>query len=482
MRSAWRIPEPCWVAFLAGLFLIHQGERSFSEDFGPSVLLFGENLVTSLGAIYFCGSIVAIFMVWLARRGADRIVLALFALSSLASLHYFHISYNFTYTNDLQGHLDYAYFMHKHPGRPGSYNGWENFQPPLYYYLAALAIKMAQDFHTVPVLTAIRFVSWVCMLVFQFFGVLTLRRLSWSQQAGWLASALFLLWPGNIHIAARISNEALYYAFFSAGFYYLILWYQDNRPKPLVTAAAFTALSIATRTNGVMLAATAALHVAIKWVRRDFSLRFLSKTQWILLVGFCLLGIGLNTIHMLLNPSGGFNAHMGTGGSGGIPLMNFISMNLQEYINSPLYNSGRVQTYWSILFKTSMYGEYHWDGSMLLLRLMNATLLLLVTYALLPWLSGRWQKWREMLPFMTMMAIAMLFHMEFASLKFYLLCQDMRYIYPVLIGFSALYGHSYDTARRHHDQPLTLLGTGLVVAFTIMGLLLFWDNVRFAAS
>ena len=115
MLRLWRIPEPCIVAFFAGLFLIHQGQLNFMSDPTPSVQLFGENLVSSLGCLYLCGSIIATIAVWLARSGVERIVIGLFILSALVSLNYLHTSYNFTSTNDMPGHRHYAFYLLRHP-------------------------------------------------------------------------------------------------------------------------------------------------------------------------------------------------------------------------------------------------------------------------------------------------------------------------------------------------------------------------------
>lgn len=112
---------------------------------------------------------------------------------------------------DAPSHIEYMDYIVKNGSLPLASDGWEMYQPPLYYVAAAGVFQVAGLFlPEAGVIVAIRLITFLCgvgqiFLAFWAATILFPRR----QRCQMLATAMAALVPMNLYISHYISNEAL---------------------------------------------------------------------------------------------------------------------------------------------------------------------------------------------------------------------------------------------------------------------------------
>ncbi len=122
---------------------------------------------------------------------------------------------------DYFGHLDYIRYILKHHSLPLAHEGWEMFQPPLYYLLCAIVLKLFSLSVSDPSgILLLRILAWMiglfhCLLVWASLGLVFPQE---PRKAAWgLALAAFL--PPLLYLPEYITNEALAAMLVSASVY-----------------------------------------------------------------------------------------------------------------------------------------------------------------------------------------------------------------------------------------------------------------------
>lgn len=111
--------------------------------------------------------------------------------------------------HDVEGHREYVDYVATTGKLPAVMQGWETWQPPLYYLTAAFwrtlfeAIPQDDPFCSVQYLALILYVATVTLALFAF------RRLNFDNVEALGATAILALIPGYVYFAARISNDVL---------------------------------------------------------------------------------------------------------------------------------------------------------------------------------------------------------------------------------------------------------------------------------
>ena len=144
-----------------------------------------------------------------ARRGYAAWVGWPVALAGFLALQYVEVTPPSVRQHDVEGHREYIEHLTTERSLPAVQQGWETWQPPLYYVTAALwrwpfsAVAYADPFRPVQFLAAVMYLAAVVA------GLLGLRRLGFNdlETAGTLS--LLVLLPANVFLAARINNDVL---------------------------------------------------------------------------------------------------------------------------------------------------------------------------------------------------------------------------------------------------------------------------------
>ena len=111
--------------------------------------------------------------------------------------------------HDVEGHREYVEFVSTHRHLPPVQQGWETWQPPLYYFVAAAwrglfsGIPQDDSFRSVQFLAAGFYVGTVALALVAF------RRLGLNEVEALGALAILALMPAHVFFAARINNDVI---------------------------------------------------------------------------------------------------------------------------------------------------------------------------------------------------------------------------------------------------------------------------------
>lgn len=131
------------------------------------------------------------------------------ALAGLLAIQYSEVTPPSVRQHDVEGHREYIEHLTAHRDLPAVQQGWETWQPPLYYIAAALwragcsGITTEDSFRSVQRLAAVLYVAVVVLALVIF------RRLGLNSLEAAGAGGLLALLPGNLFFAARINNDVL---------------------------------------------------------------------------------------------------------------------------------------------------------------------------------------------------------------------------------------------------------------------------------
>jgi hypothetical protein len=123
---------------------------------------------------------------------------------------------------DAEGHEEYVRFIQEKGTLPSAKDGWEMYQPPLYYAASALLLNaVGLSAEENDGLSALRTVNCIVGLVHCWLALLCLRLLfpeNPAAQAVGLLIAAFL--PPHLYLSQYVTNEPLAGLFVTAAFYF----------------------------------------------------------------------------------------------------------------------------------------------------------------------------------------------------------------------------------------------------------------------
>jgi hypothetical protein len=111
--------------------------------------------------------------------------------------------------HDVEGHREYIDYLSAEGKLPAVTQGWETYQPPLYYAIAAVwrwawaGIRQNDPFRSVQVLAAVLYVATVGL------SLVAYRRFDLEDVEAVAAAGILALTPGYVFFAARINNDVL---------------------------------------------------------------------------------------------------------------------------------------------------------------------------------------------------------------------------------------------------------------------------------
>ena len=131
------------------------------------------------------------------------------ALAGILALQYVEVTPPSVRQHDVEGHREYIEHLTTDRNLPAVRQGWETWQPPLYYVAAALwrwpfsTVAYADPFRPVQFLAAVMY------LAVGVTGLLGLRWLGFNDLEATGTLSLLVLLPANVFLAARINNDVL---------------------------------------------------------------------------------------------------------------------------------------------------------------------------------------------------------------------------------------------------------------------------------
>ncbi len=379
---------------------------------------------------------------------------------------------NYAASHDLSGHIGYIQHIAQDWTHPYAYMGRERWHPPTYYFLAAVVYRLGQSIGIDP-LTAVRLLSMAMFGIFCLFAVATLRVVSTSpRSAPFFTSVMLLLFfPTSVLMASRINNDIALYAAWSASFFYLTRWYQRFSVADLRNTCIATGVAVAIKSNSIIVLGIVSAVVISALILRQISLRYFYSRTLMVGVGFLVLAGFVNLGRLLFgNGSAGDVAlHFGQSGRDPSTIFHYLSFDLRGLVSFPFQSNLIEPGFWPYVARAMTFGEYRWRYPALASVLIFAVVVVLVSTVVITAtriLAVR-ETWRRELPLLVSALFPFIALAAFYHLKGMKVCQDFRFIFPVIIPLCALYMRSLESVR---PKPALralywiLLMTGLIVA------------------
>lgn len=369
------------------------------------------------------------------------------------------------YTNDVHGHMRYILHMRQFWWAPYAFSGWQSWQQPSYYFIAAQVMNIAdslglQGFHW------IRFFSIPLYLGFSYFGVRTLHlaipRASPHRLA---AECLIIFWPVCVLMATRINNDIPVYPLWAASFYFALRWYHEHQPRDLFIAIVWLAACFAFKSNAVIPGAIIGLMVLYAITCRQCRLADLIKRPIPWCIPVLMAGLFINCGRILYEiitagSSEKLEQYFGPPIGGSPALHHYLHFDLGHFLAHPFSVFESEPSFWNYFLKTMLYGEFKWPlgAATLMNALLVATLviaLLVTAISLVRHPAKRWWLFPHMVAVGVSIVAVMLQHYT----KPWAACQDFRYVLPMLVALAVLYTHGMESIeRRWWSRPLYIAG------------------------
>lgn len=352
---------------------------------------------------------------------------------------------------DGSGHLGYVGYVAHHLALPPLNEGWEYFQPPLYYIVAAAMWRWAECLGLPPA-EALQGLALAFWLMFLAASAATLRiGLRRSPAALGLATAALALWPSGIIHGLRLGNDPPFYAAAAVATWFMLRWWRGRRRRHLYGMALAIAAALLCKTSACAVLAAAALLIGLRLPRRA---RWRSVRAWgeaAAAGAIMLAGVGLSLGRNLWYWRHGQVASWLIGNIGTLDdslrvpqgLRYFIPLDIPVFLTSPWIDSrddatGRTN-FWNFLLRSSLTGEFQFDGHVQRVIAWGwGGLLLCLLFLLTARLLGlRWAPavaWREM-PWI-MLSLLWLASALSVRIEYPFSCEaDFRFILPILVPF-----------------------------------------------
>ncbi len=421
--------------------------------------------------VLICWSLITVAgFLWFERKEGvlpHGFILATFMAGCLLRYAYFSVTPHDVRGHDFDGHLEYTQIVAE-TGLPPE-QGWQAYQPPLYYYLAAPWYKAGQWLSGTVVggANAIQAFSLLLSWLTLGLGAFVSYRLFPSDKEG-ASRAVFVgflaLLPSLILAAPRINNDALATLVAFVSYALLLLWYR--RPSRALWLWLAASLGI-----GLLAKSTTMLLIVIAVFSLAFHPRFSWKQKAVRLGQMALVGLvvaGWFVVPRALQAKDGRSMVVGNL----YKLTNFVK-NEPQYLltfnpaemlaipyNNPYDDDARRQYFWEYFYRSALTGEFQFgDSRTFLARSMIASSLALVLLSLVALAGDLRRRARETVPLWGGLLLYLLFAFAYRIAFPYSSSQDFRYVLPMTIPLG------YYAAAGLRSSPLGYLRASFLTVF-----------------
>lgn len=360
---------------------------------------------------------------------------------------------------DVEGHIDYVNFLLNNRRLPVMGEGWQWYQPPLYYTVLAgvSLLHYLRDGVLSSAYAIMQAVSLVASILTYGVALLIGRRLllPLQKRSFWLYVLQLIACPALVYFSARINNDVFLLLFSSIALYLLIVWWQTAKDAYWYSAIVVLCLAYISKSNALIVFASAAtlllVRPALSWLHKwSLSWRtvllLIFCLQWI--IAFRLLSYG--EPGMVGNATNLNEELRLTNTIEHLAVFNPIKILDHPYAD-PWLDEERRQYFWEYLFKSALFGEFVPPES-----LYNAVIvLLIVSLCLTPLILWSFfysavRNWRRDMPMLVLTVYILLSHLAFRILYPFSSSQDFRY--SVLLVLPA----SYFAVANLHRCPVRI--------------------------
>jgi len=202
---------------------------------------------------------------------------------------------------DAKEHVSYISYIQQHRALPLPTEGWEMYQPPLYYLLAAACLSLAHLSANDP--TSVFILRWVGAFlgIGQFIFVFLTLRLLLPIRAALMGLLFAAFLPMHLYLAHYVTNEMLEAALATVTLYLCVRWLKKDSPRTMGLIWIGLALGAAmlTKATAVLLLPVVAAAIAGRSIaQRAPIVRWLGNLT--LLLAVCLAVCGWHYVRIWL--------------------------------------------------------------------------------------------------------------------------------------------------------------------------------------
>ncbi len=433
----------------------------------------------------------------LVLRLVERLTDDIFTALALACgfLLYVYILNNTTFMwkkYDMPQHLDYAAYIANQLQWPSTTHGFLTYHPPLYYTLQAIVLRIGNVLGSFEVVSLMRFFNVMCFMAFLIFAAMTLRKILKNNISYYLTLVFLVLYPGGVISSVRMDSNLLFYPLYSGCIYFTLCWLDNKQKRQLGYALAMAGLSMAVRSNALLLLPIIGLAGLYQWKSSGFSylLSCLKSRKvriglLVLLLG-CLVNFGRPAYeHMDSKRNYNYivaNADYLASIARGLRINNewkhYTSFDFEEFLSPPYFtvwsDKGGRRYFWVTAIKSSLYGEFSYPNPWIAVYL-NLLMLALIAYIAATAAVGYrlLPKQPEWLLFLITILIPLAGLAANRILHPIACSQDFRYVYPAIASFCGLVGFAIQ--QNLSQNRLLMAATGIVAVglFALFSLLFF---------
>lgn len=350
-------------------------------------------------------------------------------------------------SHDAIGHLEYIQYIAKNGTLPIYNQGWEFYHPPLYYVVGALIYKLS-------LLLGVDYTISLQLLSLGFFiGMLIcfyyiIQMFIKSPFLRLLTFSLVVFWPSGIIHSIRIGNDTLQYFTTSISFLFLLKWVKSGNNNTIYISLILFIISMLTKSNAIILLPLYFVAYYQKLSSMKLGLRQVLKN---LFVPFIVIIISLfilfynNIFHQQKNY---FVANI-TNLNGALMVekepINFLFFDWPKFINnsyiSPWDDAKGRQYFWNYLLKTSMFGEFEFNGKvqLMLSQILSFTIIALLIYIIIGVVFQRKKQLKKQVFIILFLVSQLIFIILGRIFLPYSSTNDFRYIFPSIVSLAILF-------------------------------------------
>lgn len=386
--------------------------------------------------------------------------------------------------HDTDAHIDYIEYVAKHLTIPAADSGWENHQPPLYYFVTGLWMKIHRmlGFDDVHILNSIELWSLAFSIIAFLLAAWTVVQL-FKEKHEWRLAALGILllavFPSLVFGSSRISNDTLYVPIAIGVVSFLLSFWTSGNIRRWYIAMSLLGFALLTK-----LSALALLPLCL------FCLMFQKHIHWKQIILHGIMGCLLLSIIAAWLPLYRLsesdteksltlgNEGMSSGLSVPNDIENFFTFNPSEIIlhpyNNPWEDSFRRQYFPEYFFRSAFTGEFEFRDS---LKTLNEFILLaailLLPVAVVGVFGDLSRRFRQALCMFLLSGLLLAAAVAYRFLFAYSANQDFRFSVIALVPFCYYIVRGYEILPPLAKKTALMLLLFLSIAMASFILLLF---------
>lgn len=266
---------------------------------------------------------------------------------------------------DTDGHLEYMHYLVDHSTLPGPGDGWQWYQPPLYYMIGAPLFAFEQRISAfITPITALQIIALLCSIGVLIVGAWVSFTLFQKRErdASLIMLAIIATFPSLVFFASRINNDVLYHFFGALSLASLYAWWRNDSMRLWYFAVFAAAFSMLSKMNALLLLPLLYLCLLCKW---DLSWKAKLKHA---VIGGAILALCTEwffAIRLIVSKQTTLVGNVGNLHSG-LKLENTFShlasfnpMRVMEItFNNPWSDEAGRQYFWEYLVRSSLFGEF----------------------------------------------------------------------------------------------------------------------------